>query len=72
MLCQRSSDNKYAHANAIRRALSMVTGSVQVVVGVHSDEEITKYVLTWSTLLRSQTIDIFRHKGPPLLDESER
>ena len=38
--------NKYGHANAIRRALTMVPGPVHVVVGVHSDEEIARSVFT--------------------------
>jgi len=32
----------YAHANAIRQALTLVPGPVRLVVGVHSDAEVTR------------------------------
>ncbi|TDL28885.1 Nucleotidylyl transferase [Rickenella mellea] len=32
----------YAHANAIRQSLTLVHGPVEIIVGVHSDAEITK------------------------------
>lgn len=32
----------YAHANAVRQATKLVPGPVEIVAGVHSDNEITK------------------------------
>ena len=34
---------QYAHANAVRQCLTIVDGPVEIIVGVHSDSEITKY-----------------------------
>lgn len=45
---ERRSDRvfKYAHANAIRQAVNLVSGPVCIVVGIHSDAETNRCVVT--------------------------
>ena len=61
---------QYAHANAIRQATHMVPGPVRVVVGIHSDAEIIRYIIpSVSNILNRQ---FHRNKGPPLFKQTER